>query len=430
MSAELPYPFRGRNIASVRYSRKDGPRHWIVLTFLATSLTAAAAAQGTNLTPELRDAIGRVEEMTALELAKENVGSVTVGVVSGAKLVWTKSFGLADMERSVLATERSVYRIGSITKQFGGLMLLQLVERGKVRLSDPVEKYFPEIERVTGAVPDAPPVTLVQLATMTSGLAREPEDLPSFLVGPVSEWDEVLVSAIPRVSFQYEPDTRFLYSNIGYAILGAALSRAADQPFDDYVTDNFFEPLGMADTAFEPNERIRERIAKGYELDDDGRLDSERPAAGACGTGLQSSRGSDLHHRGRPRQVHLVPAGGRPEDVLTHEALADNFSRVSSATGDLTSGYGVGFRVRRDGELIILGARRLGRGLSRGCLLRSVVTHRCRRAQKRRRTVQRLGARVPCASGGRGRNGSRRALAVSARRSAAPIRRGCSRSRR
>ncbi len=87
-----------------------------------------------SVPPELREAIERIEEMTALELAKENLGSVTIGVVSGPDLIWTRSYGFADMEKKRMATKNSVYRIGSITKQFTGFTLLQLAEREKLRL--------------------------------------------------------------------------------------------------------------------------------------------------------------------------------------------------------------------------------------------------------------------------------------------------------
>ena len=129
-----------------------------------------------RLPDELKPAVERVERLITDELSKDNLGSVTVGVISGVDLIWAKSFGLSDIEKRTPAMIGSVYRIGSITKQFTALMLLQMVEAGKVHLADPVEKYLPEINGVKGRMPWAPPVTIYQLATMTSGLAKEPED--------------------------------------------------------------------------------------------------------------------------------------------------------------------------------------------------------------------------------------------------------------
>src|SRR5262245_1636145 len=172
-------------------------------------LIVASTVSGQAVPGDRRTAIAKIDTFSAAELAKDNVGGVTIGVVSGGNLVWTKSYGFADMERKISADKDTVYRIGSITKQFTGLMLLQLVEQGKVKLSDPVEKYFPEIRQVQGAFPGAPPITLVQLSTMTSGMDREPADLATYLKGPVSDWEKVLISALPRTKYAFEPDTHY-----------------------------------------------------------------------------------------------------------------------------------------------------------------------------------------------------------------------------
>jgi CubicO group peptidase (beta-lactamase class C family) len=103
------------------------------------------------------------------EFARSSMGSLTVGVVSGDKLVWTRSYGNAKSKMRLPANQDTVYLIGSITKMFTATMLEDLVETGKVELTDPVEKHFPEVNRVQKRYKDAPPITLLQLATHTSG---------------------------------------------------------------------------------------------------------------------------------------------------------------------------------------------------------------------------------------------------------------------
>jgi CubicO group peptidase (beta-lactamase class C family) len=329
-SLSLGYPIMRSEIMSHYKCSEAGRRALLSIVTVGLILLVVPSAFGQRPAP-----------------APPELGSVTIGIVSGTELIWSRSFGFADMEDKIMATEDSVYRIGSITKQFTGFMLLQLAERGRVRLSDPVEKYFPEVNEVEGRFPGAPPITLVQLATMTSGLAREPEDLPTFLKGPVSEWEKVLISALPRLKYQFEPDTHYLYSNIGYAILGAALSRAAGQPFTDYVKTNFFDPLGMERTAFEPNSQIQDSIAKGYDIQEDGRVDWETPAREHQGRGYKVPNGAMYTTVGDLAKFIAFELGEGPEEVIKKETLEDNFSRVNSAMGDLTSGYGVGFRVQR-----------------------------------------------------------------------------------
>ena len=158
--------------------------------------TASASAQPDAPPRHWQPAIAEIDALVAGELAKDGVGSVTIGIVSGPALVWTKSYGMADNGVKRAATRESVYRIGSITKQFTALMLLKLVEQGKVHLSDPVVKYVPEFQP-PALHPGMPGPTLSQLASMTSGVAREPTGPPDHSVGPVSGWQEKVLLSLP-----------------------------------------------------------------------------------------------------------------------------------------------------------------------------------------------------------------------------------------
>jgi CubicO group peptidase (beta-lactamase class C family) len=314
-----------------------------------------AAPEPREMAPQLAAAIQQVESLVAAELAKDNLGSVTVGIVYGTDLIWAKSFGLADMEQKIPATPDSVYRIGSMTKQFTGLMLLQLVEAGKVHLSEPVERFFPEINKVQGRQPWYPSPTFVQLATMTAGLDREPRDLPTYVVGPLSEWEKTLIAALPQVQYVSEPDTRYLYSNISIAVLGAALGRVARQPYTDYLKERVLAPLGMAHTAFELDPEMRGRLAKGYEVGRDGKADPEGPAREHAGRGYKVPNGGLYTTVGDLARFVSFQLGEGPDKVLSRNTLAENLSRTNSAMLDLRAGYGIGFMVCRRGELVIYG---------------------------------------------------------------------------
>lgn len=331
-------------------------RLYFTMGFLALALAGPILAQERVPVPaELQEAIGRIEDITALELAKENVGSLTIGVVSGKDLVWTRSFGYADMEQKVMATRSSAYRIGSISKQFTALMLLQLVADGKVHLSDPVEKCLPELSRVGEARPWAPPITLIQLATMTSGMDREPANLPAYLKGPVSDWEKVMLAALNETRFAYEPDTRYFYSNIGYAMLGASLSRAVNRPFVDYVKERIFTPLGMKNTDFEPTPAIKANLTKGYAVERNGRIDVELPAREHAGRGYKVPNGAIYTTVDDLARFISFELGEGPESVLKKSVWEDNLTRVNSADGSLRSGYGIGFQVNRHGDFVYYG---------------------------------------------------------------------------
>jgi CubicO group peptidase (beta-lactamase class C family) len=116
--------------------------------------------------------------------------------------------------------------------------------RSASRLSDPLEKYVPEVKQVRAQPAGASP-TILQVAMMMSGLAREPEcDKASD--GSSAEWQKIVLRCLPKTSYVNEPGTTYLYSNVGYATLGLAIERAGRQPFIDQVRDRILVPLVTA----------------------------------------------------------------------------------------------------------------------------------------------------------------------------------------
>jgi CubicO group peptidase (beta-lactamase class C family) len=332
----------------------------ILTAFLALAVLCVPPAHGrqtrTAKSPDLRRGLEQVDALAAAEFSKDNIGGIIIGVVSGGELIWTKSYGYADVGRKLPVTKDTVYPIGSITKQFTALMLLQLVEQGKVRLSDPVEKYLPEVGKLQNRFAGSPPITLVQLATHTSGLDREPDDEQMlYIKGPVSEWEKKLLATIPRTSFIHEPGTRYSYSNVGYAILGAALGRAAGVPYVEYVRERILKPLGMTNTAFTLDERMEEKRARGF-LIENGKVDAEEPERQEReGRGWRVPSGGLHSTLGDLARFVAFEMGEGQEGVLGKKTLENNFARVGSAYSDFTYGYGVGFQARRRGNLAALG---------------------------------------------------------------------------
>jgi CubicO group peptidase (beta-lactamase class C family) len=291
---------------------------------------------------DLGSQIAQVDALTATQSAKHPIGSITIGIVSGNRLVWTKSYGYADMEQKLAADKETIYRIGSVTKMFTALMFEQLVDGGKVHLTDPVKEYFPEVEKIHGRYHYAPPITLFQLATHTSGLASEPEDLAVYVKGPVSSWEQTLVAALPHVRYRCEPGTQYFYSNVGYAILGATLSRAARQPYTAYVPEHIFAPLGMTHTYLELPPAALPRLSKGYELGG-GKVDTETPKREHAGRGYKVPNGAayttveDLAH------FESFLMGFGMDSVLKVSSL-EHFLTDTTVASDikLGDGYGLG----------------------------------------------------------------------------------------
>jgi CubicO group peptidase (beta-lactamase class C family) len=308
----------------------------------------------------LGSALAELDRELAAEFAADGVGGASLGVVLGPDLIWTRNFGVADVETNRPVTSDSAYRIGSITKQFTALALLQAVEDGRMRLTDPLETWVPEVRRLKDARAGTPPVTLLQVATMTSGIAREPEcDGP--LDGAVSRWQRKLIECIAGTSYVNEPGTEYLYSNVGYAMLGLAVERAVGRPFTTFVAERTFRPLGMSKTAFEPTDAMRQDLARGY-----ARRGREGPYTSAVadaeleGRGYKVPNGAILSSVNDMAKFLAWELGHGPAEVLDRDTQQSNYRRVYSATNArgelaLNSGYGVGFQAQRRGDVVMLG---------------------------------------------------------------------------
>jgi D-alanyl-D-alanine-carboxypeptidase/D-alanyl-D-alanine-endopeptidase len=155
--------------------------------------------------------------------------------------------------------EHTTFELGSITKTFTALLLADMVHRGEVAYHDPISAYLPTI-----AVPCdelAASVTLMQLATHTSGLARMPTNLqapthPTLLLNPFADYrNEHLYQATKHLDLLSAPGAEYRYSNFGIGLLGHLLANAADRDYPELIRERITSPLGMSDTASYPGPR-------------------------------------------------------------------------------------------------------------------------------------------------------------------------------
>lgn len=321
---------------------------------LCLMLPIVAGAEVQAESPVVR--IVAIDSLAGAEFARDSIGSITIGVVSRGELVWTKSYGYADMRTHRLANRRTVYRIGSITKMFTGVMLQQLLASGKVHLSDPISGLLPEINSVRDLPAGERAPTILQLATMTGGLAAEPQNPEVFGAGPVSGWEDKVVSALAQTRYESVPGTRYSYSNIGFAALGLALERASGKSFLAWQRERILDPLQMHRTSFELDVSLRGDLAAGYDVDTDGTVNADLPARELHdGRGYRLPIGclfttiDDLSH------FMAFQLGYGPESVLSHPQLDRNYAGIVAASQDFDSGYGLGFMALRRGDFTWLG---------------------------------------------------------------------------
>jgi CubicO group peptidase (beta-lactamase class C family) len=264
---------------------------------------------------------------------------------------------------------------------FTATMLEQLVEARKVELTDPVEKYFPEVNRVQKRYKDAPPITLLQLATHTSGLSREPDHTATYVTGEPEAWKETLIAALPHVRYESKPGKRFSYSNVGYAVLGAALEQAAGRPYLEYLPQYIFMPLGMTNTSLVLTPEVQSHLAKGYQTNLIGSPSAaESDLENRTGRGYKVPNGAIYTTVGDMAKFASFLMGKGPPDVVAPSRLLyyqDQFVVSMGAPLRLrmtvlgpalqlrrSGGYGLGIMFVREGRYIAAGHGGLVSGFS------------------------------------------------------------------
>jgi len=226
------------------------------------------------------------------EHLRDTTGSLSAIVFIGHEIAWSRAFGKADNEKGIDADTSTVYRIGSISKTFTAYLMLLLVQDGTIGLDDPIAKYLPEIKQLKGRqASDTSEITFRELASHTGGLAMEP-GLPDAAAGSIGDWENKVLSSIPTTDVLFSPGTQFSYSNIGYGILGLALSRAAHKPFMQMVAERIFKPLHMTSSFYIIPADYEGRVAVGYHRNGfGGKPDGERAKAEYFGRGYKVPNG-------------------------------------------------------------------------------------------------------------------------------------------
>ncbi len=252
---------------------------------------------------------------------------LAVGVVRNGRLEFFYGHGVADIASNTPITEDTVFRIGSITKTFTAIAVMQLWEQGLVDLDAPANDYLGAYKLIPAKATHRP-ATVRHLLTHTSGI---PEVVyPSRILGPVFGEMVKLGRPVPSLADHYrggirlaaEPGARFTYSDDGFATLSQIVEDVSGEPFDRYLRGHIFEPLGMADTDLLRSDRVKARLATGYELRSKGAKAVDGRELITAGGGAIFSTPRDM-----ARYVAALLGGGANEhgSVLKPETLATMF---------------------------------------------------------------------------------------------------------
>lgn len=248
-------------------------RNNLIVVFLCVTLTNFCLAespgteqpQGTSSQTFSAAKIETIEAAIADWMARNKAPALSIAIATDNRAVWSKGFGLADVENQVPAKAGTAYRLASIAKSITAVAVMQLVERGKIDLNAPINKYCAAYP-LKQALKDAPDkqfsITVRQLLVHQSGVRhnRPDEVLTTRHYANIGE----AVGSFKDDSLVVEPETRYSYSTPGYTLLGCAIEGASGMSYMDYLRENILKPSGMTRTVLDDVYTIVPDRARGY----------------------------------------------------------------------------------------------------------------------------------------------------------------------
>ncbi len=325
----------------------------VVLALAHAAPLPAAAKDAAAITAVSKATTAGIDKVMEEGIASGKLAGGTVGVMKDGKIVFLKGYGHSDLEEGALVKPDTIFRIGSITKQFTSSMLMMLVEQGKLSLADPISKYFPDFPKADG-------ITVRHLLDHTSGIhsytdknfasrgwrEHDTKEMVSYIAGQ----DELI---------DFPVGEEYRYNNSAYLLAAAIVEKITGKSYATALQDMILTPLGLKDTAYDDERAIVPRRAKGYGLRDD-KLANPLPlsVSVAHGAGAMRSTAADML-----RWQDALFSG----KVLKPESLALMIEPAKLKDGRLTSAarkadpdgkppmdYGLGLAMgERDGRRLI-----------------------------------------------------------------------------
>jgi CubicO group peptidase (beta-lactamase class C family) len=266
-----------------------------------------------------------------------------LAIVKDGEIIYKRGYGMANLENNVPITPKSVFYIGSVSKQFVTMCVALLNQKGKLSLDDNIRKYIPEL-------PDyGTPITIRHLIHHTSGIRDylTLEDIAGIPFGFYHE-EDVLELITRQKELNFKPGDEYLYSNSGYFLLSAIVHRASEKTLRQYAKEKIFKPLGMKNSRFHDNyEELIKNRASGYLAQGGGQYKNFISTFDCVGSGGLFTSVEDLylwdqnfyHHKVGGKEVYdlMHTVGTLNNGIKLDYAFALN---ISSYKGLKTVGHG------------------------------------------------------------------------------------------
>lgn len=220
-------------------------------------------AQSPNKQSILQHTTKILDEVYQANYTKHHIPGAAYGIVVDGNLMHANYYGFANIENKIPVNSETVFRIASMTKSFTAMAILQLRDAGKLSLDQPAYTYYPLLKNIKYPAADAPHITVRDLLTHSAGF---PEDNP-WGDRQLAKNDQQLVELLQQqLSFSTTPQTSYEYSNLGFAILGKIISNVSGTPYQAYIQQHIWLPLGMKNTYWEFSKVATAKLAKGYKF--------------------------------------------------------------------------------------------------------------------------------------------------------------------
>jgi CubicO group peptidase (beta-lactamase class C family) len=215
----------------------------LVLTAAAATLRAQPIAK-----PDT------VDRFVTSTMEQNHIPGVAIAVVRAGKIIKAQGYGVADLEQRIPVTPETVFKIGSVSKQFLAAGIMLLVQDGRLRVDDPVAKHFP------GTPESWRDITLRHLLTHTSGVLREGPAFDPLKIQP----DSIIIRSAFARPLEFPTGTKYQYCNVCYFTLADLIARVSGKPWDVFLADRVFRPLGMNATRTTTTTDLVPHRARGY----------------------------------------------------------------------------------------------------------------------------------------------------------------------
>ena len=221
------------------------PRLRLMLVFVLASVVTVRADE--------------IDDWVKSEMQVRHVPAISIAVVKNGVLVKAEAYGVSDLEHNIPAQPNTVFKIGSTSKQFLAAGVMILVQDGKIAVDEKLGKYLDGIPEGWNAI------TIRHLLTHTSGLAREGPGFDPYKIQP----DIDVIKSAYLVPLHAKPGDQYEYSNLGYFALAEVIHRVSGKPWDEFLRERVFKPLGMNSTRITTVAEIVKDRASGYIWSDD-----------------------------------------------------------------------------------------------------------------------------------------------------------------